>query len=61
MDQGIKKAYPELVTNDGNRTFDDAQITPILVEAIKELALKNQKLETKVLDIDMLKASRPCF
>jgi len=45
--QELEKVYPELVVTDnkGYKSVDYAKITPVLVEAIKELKAKNDKLE----------------
>lgn len=45
--QEIEKIFPEMVITDdkGFKSVDYARLTPVLVEAIKELNLKNEKLE----------------
>jgi hypothetical protein len=47
--QEIEKIFPEMVFTDekGFKSVDYARLTPVLVEAIKELNLKNEKLEIK--------------
>jgi Chaperone of endosialidase len=47
--QEIEKIFPEMVFTDekGFKSVDYARLTPVLVEAIKELNVKNQKLESK--------------
>ena len=47
--QELEKVYPELVATDdkGYKSVDYAKITPILVEAIKELKAENEALKTK--------------
>ncbi len=45
--QDLEKLYPELVITDDNgyKSVDYPKLTPILVEAIKELSDRNEKLE----------------
>ncbi|MBG8555932.1 tail fiber domain-containing protein [Hymenobacter guriensis] len=45
--QEVEKIYPELVSTDaeGYKAVNYAQLTPVLIEAIKELAARNQALE----------------
>jgi Chaperone of endosialidase len=52
--QEIEKIYPEMVLTDdkGFKSVDYARLTPVLVEAIKELTLKNQKLENRLEKIE---------
>lgn len=47
--QEIEKIFPEMVFTDdkGFKSVDYARLTPVLVEAIKELNLRNEKLENK--------------
>ena len=47
--QDLEKIYPEVVetNNDGFKSVDYGKLTPILVEAIKELNLKIEKLEAE--------------
>ncbi len=47
--QEIEKIFPEMVFTDekGFKSVDYARLTPVLVEAIKELNSKNEKLENK--------------
>ncbi|MES2519455.1 MAG: tail fiber domain-containing protein [Bacteroidota bacterium] len=47
--QEIEKIFPEMViTNEnGFKSVDYARLTPVLVEAIKELTLRNEQLEVK--------------
>lgn len=47
--QEIEKIFPEMVITDekGFKSVDYARLTPVLVEAIKELNLRNEKLESK--------------
>ncbi|MFD2720266.1 tail fiber domain-containing protein [Hymenobacter monticola] len=48
--QELEKLYPELVYTDeaGYKSVNYAQLTPVLLEALKELAAKNATLETQV-------------
>jgi hypothetical protein len=45
--QELEKVYPELVSTDkdGYKAVNYAQLTPVLLEAIKELAARNEALE----------------
>jgi hypothetical protein len=67
--QEVEKLYPELVTTgaDGYKAVNYAQLTPVLLEAIKELADQNaafrqdaaaqlQRDATQTADIQTLKA-----
>jgi hypothetical protein len=47
--QELEKHYPELVRTDeaGYKSVNYVQLTPVLLEALKELAAKNAVLETK--------------
>jgi Chaperone of endosialidase len=47
--QDLEKIFPEMVFTDekGYKSVDYARLTPVLVEALKELILKNQTLENK--------------
>lgn len=46
--QEVEIIFPEMVLTDekGYKSVDYARLTPVLVEAIKELSLKNRQLET---------------
>jgi|GEM_PF-2752603 len=48
--QEVERLYPELVTTgaDGYKAVNYAQLTPVLLEALKELAAKNAALEQQV-------------
>jgi hypothetical protein len=48
--QEIEKLYPELVTTDKNgyKSVDYSRLTPILVEAIKELKKENDALQARI-------------
>lgn len=48
--QELEKVYPELVSTgpDGYKAVNYAQLTPVLLEAIKELAARNAALEAQV-------------
>jgi hypothetical protein len=48
--QEVEKIYPELVSTDdrGFKAVNYAQLTPVLLEAIKELAARNAALEAQV-------------
>ena len=52
--QEIEKVFPEMVFTDekGFKSVDYARLTPLLVEAIKELSLKNQKLQNRLEKIE---------
>jgi hypothetical protein len=52
--QEIEKIFPEMVFTDekGFKSVDYGRLTPVLVEAIKELTLKNQKLENRLEKIE---------
>ncbi|RPH31794.1 MAG: hypothetical protein EHM93_12265 [Bacteroidales bacterium] len=57
--QEVEKVFPELVfTNevDGFKGVNYAEMTAVLVEAIKELQKQNQLLQEKVKEIDAIKA-----
>jgi trimeric autotransporter adhesin len=47
--QDLEKQFPELVQTDeeGFKTVDYAKLTPVLIEAMKELAAKNEALEAE--------------
>ncbi|MFC6226061.1 tail fiber domain-containing protein [Hymenobacter artigasi] len=47
--QEVEKIYPELVSTDadGFKSVNYAQLTPVLIEAIKELAAQNEALRTR--------------
>jgi hypothetical protein len=48
--QDMEKLFPELVSTDANgyKSVDYAKITPILIEAIKELAIQNELLRKEI-------------
>lgn len=48
--QEIEKLYPELVMTDakGYKSVDYGRLTPVLIEALKELAAQNSKQETRL-------------
>jgi hypothetical protein len=48
--QEVEAIYPELVITDeqGYKKVDYAKITPVLVEAIKELKAENEALKAKI-------------
>ena len=52
--QEIEKIYPELVTTDANgyKAVDYSKLTPILVEAIKELNSQNEQLKSKLKSLE---------
>ncbi len=54
--QEIEKIFPEMVFTDekGFKSVDYARLTPVLVEAIKELTAKNGKLESRLDKIEAL-------
>lgn len=54
--QEVEKIYPELVqTNEeGYKSIDYAKLTPILVEAIKELKDENEQLKTSDMELKKL-------
>jgi hypothetical protein len=54
--QEIEKIFPEMVFTDEKsfKSVDYARLTPVLVEAIKELTLKNQKLENRLDKIEAI-------
>ena len=47
--QEIEKIFPEMAKTDakGYKSVDDARLTPVLVEAIKELKTLNDELKSK--------------
>lgn len=57
--QELEAVYPELVHTDaaGFKSVNYAQITPVLIEAIKELAARNTALEAKAAQADADHAS----
>ena len=60
--QDLEKIFPEMVFTDekGYKSVDYARLTPVLVEALKELTLKNQTLETRLDKIEaMLSTIQP--
>ena len=54
--QEIEKIFPEMVFTDekGFKSVDYARLTPVLVEAIKELTLRNEKLESRLDKIETI-------
>jgi len=54
--QEVEKLFPELVMTDGKgyKSVDYARLTPVLVEAIKELQAKNDLLEQRLYRIEKL-------
>ena len=54
--QEIEQGFPELVSTgaDGYKGVDYARLTPVLVEAVKELHEMNKKLADRVLDLEVL-------
>ncbi len=56
--QELEKTFPEFVvtSSDGYKAVDYARLTPVLVEAIKEISAKNEKLTAQVSEIETLKA-----
>ena len=54
--QEIEKIYPELVLTDakGYKSVDYAKLTPILVEAIKELKSKNETLVSRLDNLEAM-------
>jgi hypothetical protein len=52
--QDLEKIFPEMVFTDekGFKSVDYARLTPVLVEAIKELNFRNQKLESRLEKIE---------
>ncbi|WP_138078812.1 tail fiber domain-containing protein [Hymenobacter jeollabukensis] len=48
--QEVEQVYPELVSTDaaGYKAVNYAQLTPVLLEALRELAAQNQALQTQV-------------
>lgn len=52
--QEVEKLFPELVSTDalGYKSVDYAKITPILIEAIKELSSRNESLEGDVREMN---------
>jgi Chaperone of endosialidase len=54
--QDIEKIFPEMVFTDaqGYKSVDYARLTPVLVEAIKELTLKNQTLASRLDKIEAM-------
>lgn len=60
--QDLEKIFPEMVFTDekGYKSVDYARLTPVLVEAMKELTLKNQTLENRIDKIEaMLSTIQP--
>lgn len=53
--QEIEKIFPEMVFTDtkGYKSVDYARLTPVLVEAIKELIAKNNTLESRLDKIEL--------
>jgi hypothetical protein len=58
--QEIETVFPEMVITDekGYKSVDYARLTPVLVEAIKELSLKNKNLESRLDKIEALLSAR---
>jgi len=58
--QEIETVFPEMVLIDekGYKSVDYARLTPVLVEAIKELSLKNRNLESRLDKIEALLSAR---
>ncbi len=60
--QEIETVFPELVSTDdeGYKSVDYSHLVPVLIEAIKELNIENEQLETKVnemnSDLESIKA-----
>jgi hypothetical protein len=57
--QEIEKIYPELVKtdNDGYKSVDYSRLTPVLIEAIKELKKENDEMKNRLQrEIDDIKA-----
>ena len=54
--QDLEKIFPEMVFTDekGYKSVDYARLTPVLVEALKELTLKNQTLESRLDKIEAM-------
>jgi hypothetical protein len=48
--QEVEKIYPELVSTDkeGYKAVNYAQLTPVLIEALKELAAQNEALKAEL-------------
>ena len=48
--QDLEKIYPEMVFTDekGYKSIDYSRLTPVLVEAVKELAIKNDTQQTQI-------------
>ena len=59
--QDLEKIFPEMVFTDekGYKSVDYARLTPVLVEALKELILKNQTLESRLDKIEALLSTIP--
>lgn len=58
--QEIEKIFPEMVLTDesGYKSVDYARLTPVLVEAIKELNQKNTALENRLNKIEAMLTSK---
>lgn len=52
--QEIEKIFPEMVITDnkGYKSLDYARLTPVLVEALKELSLHNRQMEAEIQDLE---------
>lgn len=57
--QDLENIFPEVVftDTDGYKSVDYARLTPVLVEAIKELTLRNQTLESRLNKIEKMLSS----
>ncbi len=58
--QEIESVFPEMVLTDekGYKSVDYARLTPVLVEAIKELSQKNKNLESRLEKIEALLSAK---
>lgn len=56
--QDLEKVYPEMVFTDaqGYKSVDYARLTPVLIEAIKELKKENEALEKRMILIENLQS-----
>jgi len=48
--QEVQKVFPEIVTtgNDGYESVDYAKLTPVLIQAVKELKAENDSLKGRI-------------